>query len=67
MRPIGVLALQGDWAAHSTVLRELKPGHYEGPVPFHRTGLWEFRFAIRRGEDTFTQVLHRNVYAAKRD
>ena len=23
MRPIGVLALQGDWAAHSTVLREL--------------------------------------------
>jgi 5'-phosphate synthase pdxT subunit len=24
LRPIGVLALQGDWAAHSTVLRELK-------------------------------------------
>ena len=23
MRPIGVLALQGDWAAHATVLREL--------------------------------------------
>ena len=23
MRPVGVLALQGDWAAHSTVLREL--------------------------------------------
>jgi 5'-phosphate synthase pdxT subunit len=23
LRPIGVLALQGDWAAHSTVLREL--------------------------------------------
>ena len=45
----------------SVLLEEQEPGQYGAAVPLHRSGLWEFRFAIRRGEDSFTHVMRRNV------
>jgi nitrogen fixation protein FixH len=49
---------------HSAALMEVEDGVYEGAIPFRRTGLWEFRFAVRKAEDTFTHVVRRNVAPA---
>jgi nitrogen fixation protein FixH len=49
---------------HSATLLEVESGVYEGAIPFRRTGVWEFRFAVRKGEDTFTHVVQRNVAPA---
>jgi hypothetical protein len=40
-------------------LPELSEGRYETFLPLRRVGIWEFRFVIRRGDDTFTATLER--------
>jgi len=37
-------------------------GRYEAPVRFARAGVWEFRLAIHRENDTFTYTEQRDVY-----
>ena len=34
-------------------------GEYEAAMPLRRVGIWEFRFVIHRGGETFTAVLER--------
>ncbi len=37
------------------------PGQYTAPASIDTPGLWEFRFTVNRGPDTFTQSLTRLV------
>jgi nitrogen fixation protein FixH len=36
-------------------------GSYETPLRFSRYGVWEFRFVVQRGPETFTQTVVRRV------
>jgi nitrogen fixation protein FixH len=36
-------------------------GRYEGQARFRRAGLWEFRFVIQRGPETFTHTQNRRL------
>jgi nitrogen fixation protein FixH len=42
-------------------LRPLGDGHYAVESPFRRAGLWEFRFTVQRGPDTFTAIHRKDV------
>lgn len=37
------------------------PGVYTGPLTVSRAGVWEFRFTVRRGPDTFTRTIEREL------
>ena len=41
------------------LLPAVAPGIYEVSMPLRRSGIWEFRFVILRGDDTFTATLER--------
>ena len=40
---------------------ELGDGRYAAPIRVGRAGLWELRFTVKRGEDTFTRTLEHIV------
>ena len=40
-------------------LSAVASGEYEAIMPLRRDGIWEFRFVIQRGGETFTAVLER--------
>lgn len=37
------------------------PGVYTGPLAIGRSGLWEFRFIVKRGPDTYTRSLEQEI------
>ncbi|MCC6675834.1 MAG: FixH family protein [Phycisphaerales bacterium] len=37
------------------------PGVYTGPLPIGRSGLWEFRFTVKRGPETFTRSIEQEI------
>ena len=43
------------------VLVPVGDGRYEAKLPVKRNGIWEFRFVVRRGPDTFTMTEQRKV------
>jgi nitrogen fixation protein FixH len=45
----------------SFVLTEMGLGRYRAELPVKRNGIWEFRFVVRRGPDTFTLTEQRKV------
>ena len=40
-------------------LSTVAPGIYEAFMPLRRSGIWEFRFVIRRDDELFTAILER--------
>lgn len=45
----------------SSTLTAAEPGLYAGELPIDRAGLWEFRFTVHRGPETFTRTLEQEI------
>jgi nitrogen fixation protein FixH len=56
-------AFPNAFASHvqHVTLRETRPGVYSGELVRSVPGLWELRLSVKRGADTFRQVLRRDV------
>lgn len=46
-----------------TTLAAEGEGRYAALLPLRRPGLWEFRFVVERGEETYTETLLRDVWS----
>jgi nitrogen fixation protein FixH len=67
-RPLGGAAIDVVAFAHARgnertaiVLTPTGDGRYEAKLPVRRNGIWEFRFVVRRGPDTYTFTEQRKV------
>ena len=48
-------------------LTAVAPGEYAATLPIENPGLWEFRFVVTRGPETFTQSVTHLVRAAEHE